>query len=88
MVPPLTDVGETLGQYHSLFNALGIPVDSPFQVTAGFTHPLPEVNQTLTRQFFETKMAIENLKMFRTGVRWINSRVQNTTITFVFEYNE
>lgn len=56
--------------------------------TQGFTHPIPEENQRLTVEFFGTMNLLKGAMMQHDGLTLINTRVQNTTATFVFSYNE
>lgn len=77
-----------MGQYHSLFEALGVTVPSPFRGTQGFTHPIFEEQEKLKREFFGTMQIIKSTLMQFKKLTLINSRAQNTTVTFVFECNE
>lgn len=88
-VPPLTDVREMVSQYHSLFSSMGIPVDNCFPPsTQGFTHPIPEENQKLTMEFFGTMNILKSVMMQFKTFALRTTRVQNTTVTFIFEYLE
>lgn len=77
-----------MGQYHSLFEALGVTVNSTFRGTQGFTHPIPEEQQKLQREFFGTMQIVKSTLMQFKKLTLINSRTQNSTVTFVFECNE
>lgn len=85
----MTDVAELVSQYHSLFSQLGIPVDDPFPAsTQGFTHPIKEENDKLTMEFFGT-MSILQATLMQFKTLWCKqTRVQNSTVTFIFEVNE
>ena len=78
-----------VSQYHSLFSTLGIPVEDPFPAaTEGFKHPIPEENNRLTAEFFGTMSMLQGtLMQFKTLILK-NTRIQNSTVTFVFECNE
>ena len=88
-VPPVTDVQELVSQYHSLFATMNIPIDDPFPAsTMGFTHPIPEENERLKKEFFETMMILQGAMMQFKKFVLRTTRVQNTTVTFIFEYFE
>lgn len=88
-IPQLTDVRELVSQYHSLFSSLGVVVVDPFPAsTQGFTHPIPEENERLTKEFFETMNVLSSMMMQVSNLTLQNSRIQNSTVTFVFVCNE
>lgn len=88
-IPPLTDVRELISQYHSLFSTMGIPVADAFPPsTLGFSHPIPEENEKLKNEFFGTMSMLQGTLMQFKTLAVKNTRVQNTTVTFVFECNE
>lgn len=78
-----------LGAYHTLFSVLQVDVgDLVFQPKSGFTHPIPEENEKMTSEFMGTMSIIQGAIATHHGIKLVNSRVQNTRVTFVFEYNE
>lgn len=85
----MTDVAEMLGAYHTLFSALQVDVgDLVFQPQSGFTHPIEEENRKMTSEFMGTMTIIQGAVANHHGIKLVNSRVQNTQVTFLFEYNE
>lgn len=87
-LPPMTDVQELLGQYLALFSTLGVVVTTTFVPSVGFSHPIPEENEKLTRQFFDTMNTFKSLMFNVSKITLTNSRVQNTTVTFVFDVEQ
>lgn len=89
-VPPLTNVEEMLGAYKTLMQTIGIgDVDQmPFPPSAGFTHPIPEENQKLTNDFFNTSRVLQQLVRDKVFVHLRDTRVSMTTVTFIFGYDE
>ncbi|MNM27101.1 hypothetical protein D3C81_375850 [compost metagenome] len=89
-IPPLTDVQEMLGSYKALFITIGIgkAEEMAFPVAGGFTHPIPEENQRLTNDFFNTSRVLQQLVRDKVNVHLSGTRVQGVTVTFMFGYNE
>lgn len=85
-IPALTDVPEMLGAYHTLFKVIGVNMgDLIFPPKEGFTHPIPQENEKMTSEFMGTMQVIQDTLAEHRFLKLINSRVQNTRVTFVFE---
>lgn len=89
-VPPLTDTQEMLGAYKSLMMTIGIKgaEQMPHPLSSGFTHPIPEENQKLTNEFFNTNRVLQQLVRDKVNVHLRDTRVSMTTVTFIYGYDE
>lgn len=89
-IPPLTDMAEMMGGYKALFLTLGIgkAEEMAFPIAGGFTHPIPEENQRLTNDFFNTSRLLQQLVRDKVNVHLRDMRSNMTSVTFMFGYNE
>lgn len=74
-----------VNQYHSLFSSLGVQGAPAGVATQGFSHPIPEENEKMTREFFMTMQTLKSTMMQFKKLTLTRTRIQNTTATFVFE---
>lgn len=87
-VPHLTDVQELLGMYQGLFTALGISHNMSYPLVEKFSHPIPEENDKLTKDFFNTMITLKQVLLNKTNVQVANVVVNSVMLTILINYKE
>lgn len=88
-LPPNTDVVQFLGVYRNLMESMQVPHNmDTFDSVDGFTHPIEECQKQLTTAFFEFFRQLQDLKNIYGSVQCINATVGNSTVTFIFTYQD
>jgi len=88
-LPAQTDVPEFIGVYRAMFETCGVDCSQMFFPTAvKFTHPIPEMNEKLARDYAETLLILQSTVANCDTIAVINCRVTSGTATFIFEYTE
>lgn len=89
MLPPNTDVPQFIGVHRNLMDSMQIPHTLDFfDSTEAFTHPIEECQKQLTTGFFEFFRQLQDLKNLYGSVQCTNATVGNSTVTFVFTYQD
>lgn len=89
-LPPNTDNAELGGAYKALLEAVGVNASLiPFEVNPnGFTHPIAECNQILTRDYMATMQLLQSSVLQHGAVYLENMTFRLNTVVFVFYYME
>lgn len=89
MLPPNTDVPQFIGVHRNLMESMEVPHALDFFESFGaFTHPIPECQEQLKVSFFEFFRQLQDLKNLYGSVQCTNATVGNSTVTFVFTYQD